>query len=102
MSEEDRVEVVDALLRNRAMMLDPYGRPMPGVAIFGVVITDEEFRSRAREIVEATGTNQRAAVRLIDAFGEEIGERVERQVDDLERAVRGDGGDDLPPPPPPA
>jgi hypothetical protein len=103
MSYDDRLDVVEALLRNRCMMLDPQGRPTVGVALFGVAPTDEEFKTRAREIVDATGKDQRAAVALIDAFGEEVGERMVRAVEEMGRDMGIDldqERDDLPPPPP--
>jgi hypothetical protein len=102
MPYEDRVDVVEMLLRNRAMMLDPEGRPMPGVSIFGVAPTDEEFRERAREIVDVTGVDQRAAVTQIDAFGDEVGQKMLRAVEELARSVGVDPqdlDDGLPPPP---
>lgn len=103
MSEQERVDLVEALLRNRAMMLDPKGRPMPGVSLWGVAPTDEEFRARAREIVNTTGRDQRAALVQIDAFGEEIGWKMVRAIEDIARSVGVDleDVDDLPPPPPP-
>jgi hypothetical protein len=66
MSHDDRVEVVEAQLRNRALMLDKNGGPRPGLSIFPrVVPTDEGFSARAREIVDYTGSDQRAALNLI-------------------------------------
>jgi hypothetical protein len=105
MSYEDRVELVEALLRNRALMLDPRGRPMLGISIFGIAPSDEEFQARAREIVDATGKDQRAAMSRIDAFEEEMTgkmEDVDRRLAELEKVVGvEDDPDDLPPPPPP-
>lgn len=103
MSDQDRVEVVEALLRNRAGMLDPKGRPMPGLSIFGAAPTDEEFSRAARAIVEATGKDQRAALRQVDAFEDELVQRVDQAFDKLEKTlgIEGEDGSDLPPPPPP-
>lgn len=64
--------------------------------------TDEEFRARARQIVDETGKDQRAAVRQIDGFGDEMGEKLERSIDELDKAVGMEDKGDSPPPPPPA
>lgn len=103
MSHDDRVEVVEAQLRNRALMLDKNGGPRLGLSIFpGVVPTDEEFSARAREIVDYTGSDQRAALNLIDHLGDELAEKMDRKVSEIEQAVEDENSDDdLPAPPPP-
>lgn len=103
MSEQDRVDVVEGLLRNRAMMLDPKGRPMPGLSIFpGLAPTDDEFRARAREIVATTGKDQVAAMRQVDAFEDDLAVRVDRYFEEFEKSLgQGDNASRLPPPPPP-
>lgn len=103
MSHDDRVEVVEAQLRNRALMRDKNGGPRPGLSIFpGVVPTDEEFSARAREIVDYTGSEQRAALNLIDHLGDELAEKMGRKVSEIEQAVEDENpDDDLPAPPPP-
>ena len=103
MSHHDRVEVAEAKLRNRALRLDKNGGPMPGLSIvLGVVPTDEEFSARAREIVDYTGSDQRAALNLIDQVGDELAEKMGRRVSEIEQAVEDENpDDDLPVPPPP-
>lgn len=77
--------------------------PRPGLSIFpGVVPTDEEFSARAREIVDYTGSDQRAALNLIDHLGDELAEKMDRKVSEIEQAVEDENpDDDLPAPPPP-
>ena len=61
MSHDDRVEVVEAQLRNRALMLHKNGGPGPGLSILpGVVPTDEEFSARrARLSITQEATSAR-------------------------------------------
>jgi hypothetical protein len=68
----------------------------------GVVPTDEEFSARAREIADYTGSDQRAALNLIDHLGDELAEKMDRKVSEIEQAVEDENpDDDLPAPPPP-
>jgi hypothetical protein len=99
-SDENRIELIEALLRNRAMMLDPSGREMPGVSVFGIAPTDEEFRQRARVIVQATGKDLRAAVREVEAFADELFDGLEHKLEGLGKAggVEKEGDADTPPP----
>lgn len=98
-TDENRVELIEALLRNRAMMLDPSGRQTPGVSIFGVAPSDEEFRQRAREIVQATGKDQRAAIGRVEAFADELFEGLERKLEGLSGEGAADNvGPEIPPP----
>jgi hypothetical protein len=57
----------------------------PGVSIWGVVPSDEEFRAKAIAIVDETGKDQRAAIRLIDDFGTDIGWKMNQAIVDLGR-----------------
>ena len=69
-------------------MLDKNGGPRPGLSIFPDVVTsDEEFSARAREIVDYTGSDQRAALNLIDHLGDELAEKMDRKVSEIEQAV---------------
>jgi hypothetical protein len=102
MSHDDRVEVVEAQLRNRALMLHKNGGPRPGLSIFpGIVPTDEEFSARAGEIVDYTGSDQRAALNLIH-LGDELAEKMDRKVSEIDQAFEDENpDDDLPALPPP-
>ena len=72
-SRKRRVELVYDLLRNRAVMLDEKGRSTPGISVFGIAPTEEEFRSRANSIVDDTGRDMK-----IDRFGNEMVARMDR------------------------